>query len=441
MAIITKRLSWPFTTGKPLPLLPQKQLIIPSLPTEAINCILLHVSDSATLKSCSLASTKFRGIAEKLLFACITIRLSSSHVNPYHAFLAFIGKSGQRLAPFVHSLKLFDFYLEDCTSTWLAYDGHILPRIVACLANLWHLGIYAHRDISPALRTMVTGVSELRSLTGRGFSIDMGTILERCHSLRELRIADVEMIRTREEDSISVNSDELDITECHSSPRLMDTPPISPQRASIRQLYIQMTPATSTTFIDQLLHASLWRSFVKLDVLDLDLIHFPYPKTIQRLLAATSSCTSHLRIRAYHTTSLGFHVHPTVPRVSYTFKVLPRTGNPSFVDMFQPFNRLHRQRTNCNVRSHPPNRWRGISDLRLEIELGDTFSLFERDQWEWAWLDEVLGGVRRKVSFVVVLTVPGEVEADLKRGMEGRIKECLPRSVERGVLRVRVQLL
>lgn len=68
----------------------------------------------------------------------------------------------------------------------------------------------------------------------------------------------------------------------------------------------------------------------------------------------------------------------------------------------------------------------------------DAFSLFEREDWEWAWLDEVLGAIRRKVTFVVNIALPGDAELDLKEGMEGRVRQCLPRASERGVLRVAV---
>ncbi|KAF8902461.1 hypothetical protein CPB85DRAFT_99525 [Mucidula mucida] len=433
---------WRFSKSISSPPPQPRKLKIPNLPSEIIECIILHVTHTPTLKACSVVSSTFHPAAEKLLLSAISIRLTKSDDNPYHAFLKLITTSAQHIPSLVVSLNLSDFYMQDSTSTWLAYDHHTLPRILALLPNIAYLGIHAHNNVSSAIRWALathTLTPHLRSFSARGLSLDLRDVFGRCHSLHDARMADIAMISPEFDGSCD---EEQDITE-FLKPAHRSSPRIPHHHALIRQYSLQLTPFTSPQFIDQLLHASVWGSFAHLDTLELDLVHFPHPTAVQRLLAATSRCITDLRIRAYHTSSLGFHIHPTVPRVTYRFHVLPRAGNPSFVDMFQPFNRLHRQRTGSGTsgfKSHPPNRWRGISDLRLELELCDTFSLFEREDWEWAWLDEVLGAVRRKVTFVIYIGIPGEVEEGLKADMEGRIRQCLPRVARSGVLKVVVQL-
>ncbi|KIY62031.1 hypothetical protein CYLTODRAFT_427214 [Cylindrobasidium torrendii FP15055 ss-10] len=374
----------------------------PTLPQEVIAATLQFISsDQRTLKAAALASRTFRAAAQALVLAKISLKLIHADVNPYLAFQAVI-KSG-RLSNYVRELTLHDMFMELSDKSWLAHDTKLAPRIVASLPHLTSLTILAHGEISTPLGEVLTNgtlARRLRKLVVRGFKLNVQGLLRRCTVLRELEMSDMELTGTG-----APASPGQDITSCHPTVLIP-----SFTTASLSRLRIQLTPTTHKSFVGDLLRDSVHRSLANLELFDIDILHFPYPDAIQQLLSNMHSKS--LRIRAYHTSSLGFDIPSTsAPCVTYTFRtavLAPHT--PKFVDIFQPLSRL------------------AVEQLQLELELSDTFSLFERQDWEWEWLDDVLVRASCRATVKIVLQVPWEVEHELMEGMQGRIIQCLPRT-------------
>ncbi len=439
---LSLRASWPFAK---VPVFvdeppPPSTVRVPYLPPEIIETIVIHVADKGTLKSCSLVSTTFLAPAQRLLFANVTICCKVEGVNPFTTFLDLITHKSKNLTILISSLNLFDF---TCGSTsWFSQDNHVVPRIMAAMPNLIHLGLHSEsRVVSPRIQNAlidVYGRCELTGLSLRGIAVDLTEILRRCLLLKEISLADIELVLSEEDNPIPeppLDTRDANVPAFCTTPVRRNTPTQSTTvfhlQANIAQFTLQLTRSMPPGIVKSLLDYTIWASFARsLRVLELDLIHFRDGRALQLLLDATSYSVHELRICTFDIESLGFHIPPNITNVVFRFKIVPglNKDNPSFVDIFQPFNRLHRH-------SHISE---GISDVRLQIDTWTAHSLFDRPLWEWAFLDELLLCVLREVWIIVALVTPGEIMEEMKEALADRVSECLPRAKQKHILKIMV---
>lgn len=435
---LAKRLSirgsWPFPKPPTPPARP-KSPTIPRLPPEVIETIVLHLHDSLSLKSCALVSTTFCSPAQRKLLENVTLRQMEEDENPFTGFLDLLSER-PNIGALITSLNIIDF--EFGHTTWFMLDSGFVPRILASTPNLTHLGVQAERksisvEIQAALRDAYTNCP-LKSLSLRGLSVDLPDVLRRCLFLREIGLADVELVSDADP-KITAHKSADSVGAFCATPRLdaasPNTPPIYQLQSDISKLVFQFTRSMPASVIDDLLLSSCWASLsISLRILELDLIHFPYPDALQRLLDATHRTVTELRICTFDVSCLAFTIPANIPNVVFHFKSAPglHKTSPSFVDIFQPFNKLHRH-------AYTSDR---TADVRIHLEAMSPHLLFDRPSWEWAFLDEVLVCVRKVVWIIVSLITPGELLDEMKYALADSICEFLPRSMGKGLLKVMI---